>query len=217
MTMNLLKIDELVLRDHSYLDPSHECYYFLEYTSREGFNHSRTNDLIFNFKKKMTFKGHLSWRYKSMAIQEVSSLLRNALPGLIDINDVTMVPIPPSKTKANALYDDRMTQALRRAFPDADIREMLELIEDSDAAHEADVRPTIQELKDNCEVNKELADDSKDTIILFDDVITTGAHFVAYAGLILDEYPDKDIFGVFIARRHLPSPFADFMLEEIDE
>jgi hypothetical protein len=37
--------------------------------------------------------------------------------------------------------------------------------------------------------------------MLFDDVLTAGSHFKAYKEVIEAGFPDRDIFGVFIARR----------------
>ena len=48
-------------------------HYFGEYTARKGFNHSETNQLILNFKKKMDRRGLLEWRYKTAAIDTAGS------------------------------------------------------------------------------------------------------------------------------------------------
>jgi hypothetical protein len=46
-------------------------------------------------------------------------------------------------------------------------------------------------------------------VVLLDDVLTSGAHFVAARRLILSAYPHTCVAGLFIARRALPySPLA---------
>jgi predicted amidophosphoribosyltransferase len=41
---------------------------------------------------------------------------------------------------------------------------------------------------------------------LFDDVLTTGAHFVAASRVLRSAWLDATIFGVFIASRVFPEP-----------
>ena len=40
-----------------------------------------------------------------------------------------------------------------------------------------------------------------DSIGLFDDVITTGAHFKAAKSLLTERFGDVAIYGIFVARR----------------
>lgn len=37
-------------------------------------------------------------------------------------------------------------------------------------------------------------------IVLFDDVLTTGAHFRAYKDIILSHYPFCNVIGIFLAK-----------------
>ncbi|MGF7025055.1 putative amidophosphoribosyltransferase [Sphingobacterium sp. HSC-15S19] len=50
-------------------------------------------------------------------------------------------------------------------------------------------------------------------IILFDDVLTTGAHYCAARTKILEVLPYSNISGYFIARRLLPPTADDFKIE----
>ena len=45
-----------------------------------------------------------------------------------------------------------------------------------------------------------------DFIFIVDDVLTTGAHFVAAQSLLKRQFPETPIKGVFVARRVLPAP-----------
>jgi orotate phosphoribosyltransferase-like protein len=53
------------------------------------------------------------------------------------------------------------------------------------------------------------------SIILFDDVLTTGKHFKACERRLREIDPTIAIAGVFVARRALPRPIDD--LENLDE
>lgn len=47
-------------------------------------------------------------------------------------------------------------------------------------------------------------------IFLYDDMLTSGAHYVAASSKLSEFYPGVQVFGQFIARRRFPNPFADF-------
>jgi hypothetical protein len=200
----LLHIDELVIADHHFLTKNDDCYYFVEYTSKQGFNFSEGNNLISNLKKKVTYKGQAPWRYKQDAIQKVARLIKAQIFDKVNISNVTMVPVPPSKSKDHELYDDRMLQVLLLASDgiDADVRELILCAESMEAAHEQKVRrPTIAELQANMYLDEAAIPNLKDAIWLFDDVLTTGAHFIACKNLILEHNPDATVYGIFVARR----------------
>jgi len=44
-------------------------------------------------------------------------------------------------------------------------------------------------------------------IFLFDDLLTTGAHYIATTRKLRDIFPGVRIVGNFIARRCIPNPF----------
>jgi hypothetical protein len=122
----LTKIDDLVRPDHLYLTPDDECYFLGEYTARKGYAFSPANQLILNFKKSMDKRATAQWRYKEEAIGEAASAFRAALNEEW-LDSATLVPIPPSKSKNDALYDDRLVRMLRgiRADPQLDLRELV--------------------------------------------------------------------------------------------
>jgi hypothetical protein len=66
------------------------------------------------------------WRHKERAIDEAAAAFRAALSKeMLDLS--TLVPIPPSKSKNDVLYDDRLVRMLRgiRAKPELDVRELV--------------------------------------------------------------------------------------------
>lgn len=205
--LRLSKVDELIISDHSYLDSSDNCYFLREYIPRVGFSGGETNSLISNFKKSMDRKGRSEWSHKERAIKQLAKEFANALnPAWLKI--ATLVPIPPSKTKNNPLYDDRMTQVLRliggyRGL-DCDVRELIIQTVDMAAAHTTEERPHPGEIECNYLIDESIATPEPKTIGLFDDILTTGAHFRAAKNLLMNRFPTVPITGIFVARRIIP-------------
>ena len=82
-----------------------------------------------------------------------------------------------------------------------DIRELLLLSESTTAAHASSARPTIDALIANLDIDDAAAKPTPASIALIDDVITTGAHFVAAKRLLTIRFPGIPIRGFFVARR----------------
>jgi hypothetical protein len=198
----LTKIDDLTRPDHFYLSAEDVCYFLGEYTARKGFAFSATNRLIFNLKKTMDRRGRPEWPYKAAAIQTVAEALRVAL------NDkarqtLTFVPVPPSKAKMDPAYDDRILQVLHSVWPGqaVDVRELILQPQSSDAVHDRDDRPKPAELQARYVVERNLLRPKPQIIAVVDDLVTTGAHFVAIRNMLRREFPDTPIVGIFVVRR----------------
>ena len=196
------KVDDLTRGDHHYLTDGDSCYFIGEYTTSGGYEHSRTNDLILNFKKPLDRRGRPEWRYKGRAIRRAAEVFRIAL-GTSELNSVTFVPIPPSKMKADPLYDDRVTRMLNsiRPEPPLDIREIIVQTESVCASHEMDDRPGPDAIRAQYRIDEELVAPPPERIALVDDVLTTGAHFRASKLALAAHFPVTTIVGLFIARR----------------
>lgn len=109
---NLTEIDPLTRPDHYYLDPDDECYFLGEYTARQGYAYSATNDLILNLKKTPDRRGRPEWRHKERAIVVAARALKNAFMRSW-LRSATFVPIPPSKARNDPMYDDRMSRLIQ--------------------------------------------------------------------------------------------------------
>ncbi len=157
MPRHLTKVDALA-PDHWHLEGSDECYFLGEYTAGEGYQFSPTNQLIFNLKKSPDRRGRAEWHYKENAIQEVAKALRAAIKQEY-LDTITFMPIPPSKVKADPLYDDRMTRVLEaiRPEPPLDIRELIVQTASTQAAHESEHRPSPSEMEARYAVDVVLA------------------------------------------------------------
>ncbi|MBF4487747.1 hypothetical protein [Flavobacterium sp. CSZ] len=199
----LLLIDEMVIDDHHYLRLGVDrCFYYFEYTADKGFSYSKTNELILNFKKKLDRKGKVDFKYKGEAIKEIASLLSRLSQKSID--NSTFVPIPPSKSKTNTLYDDRVVQVLNLGLngKNADIRELVNQTTDTVECHVSGKRD-VRALEGILEINETLTDNVREFIVIVDDVLTTGCHYIAMKNVLLKRFPDAKIIGLFIARREI--------------
>lgn len=203
MAKRLTEVDDLIRLDHYYLDPGDRCYFLGEYTARGGYAYSDTNQLIFNFKKSPDRKGRPEWRYKGIAINTIGNQFRQNIKDEWLENVATLVPIPPSKTKSDPMYDDRlirMLQALGRGLS-VDIRELVLQRENMEPAHSAANRPTPEELAENYVIDESLVDPRPNLIAVFDDMLTSGCHFKAMQLVLQERFPGVPIVGFFAARR----------------
>lgn len=82
-----------------------------------------------------------------------------------------------------------------------DLRELVVMTENIEAAHLTEDRRSIRELTRRMKVKKKLLDPEPEGIIIFDDVLTTGAHFKAVEAFLRAELPETPIAGLFLARR----------------
>jgi len=214
-----LKIDDSNRGDHYYLSVDDVCYYVYEYTPGAGFT-GDGNQLIVNLKKKMDRKARPDWKYKGRAIRTCTAILS------ANINEQwlrvgTLVPVPPSKAQDDPMYDDRIAQVLRgiqRPFA-VDIRELVRQSQSTRASHESEGdRLSPDELEAVYSIDEaEVAVREPAKIAVVDDMLTTGAHFVAMKRVLSRRFPRASIVGIFITRRVLPRPdfpdVADLVFE----
>jgi hypothetical protein len=202
LASRLSTIDELTRPDHTFLSADDECYYLGEYTARVGYAYSRTNDLIQNLKKPMDRKGSPEWRWKIDSIETFARDLREAIKPEF-LRTATLIPVPPSKRKDDPLYDDRMLQILRllAGNDQLDIRELVTMKVSIEPAHLHSDRRSVDSLVDVLQVNTELLVPVPTKIAIFDDVLTTGAHYVAMKRVLRQQLAEVPICGIFLARR----------------
>lgn len=199
---NLTVIDPLTRPDHSYLDQSDECYFLGEYTARQGYAYSDTNNLIINLKKDMSRRGRPEWQYKVRAIQTAARALHTAIPDDW-LASATFVPIPPSKARGDPLHDDRMMRVLLSINPGSpvDCRDLIIQNQSTAAVHQSDDRLGPQKIRDLYTIDHDLINPPPGRIVICDDVLTTGAHFKAVKSVLSETFPDVPVVGCFIARR----------------
>lgn len=195
------KIDPLTLGDHYYLREGDDCFYYGEYTARRGYRYSDTNQLIHNLKKSVTQRAQPHYRHKGGAIERIAQALANQ----INHDPVTYVPVPPSKASTHPEYDDRMVKILSRCQqlkPNLDYRELVIQTETTEAAHTTTTRPRPQDLETIYAINPAAtATPLRRTVVILDDMLTTGCHFIAMRNVIQQAFPGQRVVGLFVARR----------------
>jgi len=205
----LQKIDSFTARDHSYLhplQPDYECYYFGEYTGgRVGYAYSDFNKLILNFKKKSNEQGTSAWAYKLGAIETVATWFSDLFSKADRIEEITFVPVPPSKTKNNSEYDDRMLQVLKRVEEKLkrrlDIRELIITCRDREPLHGSDNRLKPIQLKEYLRLNENCIEPEPQEVFLVDDILTNGTHYRAIKMILEEKFFGVKTKGLFIGRR----------------
>lgn len=210
---NLTQIDDLTRGDHWHLETTDSCFYFAEYTAHEGPSYSPCNNLITNFKHKTRFRSNAAvWGYKQSAITQVARAIASVTPPSA-LATMTFVPVPPSKAKTDPEYDSRCRDALDRisqfAGQTIDVRELVIQERTTRASHTNDVRLQPDELAELYQVDQTLIAPPPQTLVVFDDVLTTGSHFKAMQTVLKRVFPNAHIVGLFIARRRVPNPFED--------
>ena len=207
MALKLSEIDDLSRFDHQYLTPDDRCFFFGEYTPRLGYEGSKTNDLILNFKKPLDRKNKPQWKYKEETIERIAEVFKRSL-NVEKLQKVTLVPIPPSKVKGDPLYDDRMLRVLEKLGEKwnkrLDTRELILQRRSTPADHTTEFRQDLQDLIENYYIDEKLVNPRPERIILFDDILTTGKHFAAAKQVLEKQYPGIEILGVFVARNIRP-------------
>ena len=203
MCRRLRKIDELVLSQHYYLGSHDDCYYLMEYLPNQYPEDNNVTALIHNLKKYVSLKGQPEYRLKDRAINFVVKLFRSIFYADYLNGDVSLVPIPPSKDKTHAEYDDRMVQIIKGICEgsNADVSELIILTKNIGSSHRTVNRPPPSELKRVLTIDGTLCAREPSLILLFDDMIVTGTHFVACKQLLQERFPNARIVGVFITRR----------------
>lgn len=212
----LTGIDETNRDQHVFLQEGDRCLFFGEYFAGKGYQGGGTNQLMFNFKTLPSIARANPARrnYKESAIATVAMGLREVL-GRDQIERLTFVPVPPSKTPGHADYDDRLIRALTMACAgyNSDIRLLLRRSSSTESDHRTGDRLTPEVLHSLLELDSAAvaAKPLREAIVLFDDVITTGKSFKCCERRLREAIPATvPIIGLFVARRILRNPFDDF-------
>jgi hypothetical protein len=214
----LTKIDELTRGDHSFLEAADECVFYGEYTARRDWSHSATNKLVLNFKKPVSRRGKVEWRYKLEAIKLVADALSKNLANALD--RLTLVPVPTSKLTTDPEYDSRILDMLAMIAAPAngkvDVRELVRQTRGMMAMHDGGER-SPQTLESAYQVDEALIDPSPTWIGIVDDVLTTGCHFRAMSNTLKRRFPDARVTGIFIARRVPEAIDFDVLFDDQDK
>ena len=200
----LVKMEGAEKGEHAALLWIDECYYLLEFYPGKRYGFNSDNDLVKHLKRRVDRSGMMALKQKEGALRDIANLLRPALASLFDFGATTFVPVPPSKRRVDPFYDNRVAQLLRLACPaSADIRELIVCREEREPAHFNEVRPSAEMLLENYMLGEVGDGPVRERIVFFDDMVTSGNHFVACRQFLLTHFPGREVVGVFVARRAL--------------
>jgi predicted amidophosphoribosyltransferase len=201
---------------HYYLKPEHRCYFWGEYTAwdythGQNAEFSETNRLVADLKVPVDKQDGAEWERKLEAIEQVSRGFAGFWRWHDLANKALLVPMPPSKSAADHLHDDRMLRIVEGIIAKTNAplscKELLVSDGSLAASHQATTRPKLKDLVKSLSIDPtELPTTSPKMIFLFDDVLTTGAHFVACSTHIRRAFPQARIIGNFVARTRRPDP-----------
>jgi len=200
---------------HPYLNEYDKCYFIGEYTAGRDYTASDINQVIKNIKINPSVRTNnpTRWPYKERDIKKVASWFNSQLTQE-GVDKITFVPIPPSKSKTDPEYDDRMLQICWKmldGFSNAEVTELLTQEHSMVAAHEnPGHRPDPDTLIANYRTNWHPGYHPREIVMLVDDVITEGAHFATCRRVIEHHFPQSRVVGLFVARRVYPPPEDDF-------
>lgn len=203
------RVDRVARVDRTFITPDDQCFYYLQRDSL-GFSsgpRAKANSLIINFKKKpeVIKNDGLQAHYKQRAINFFASavldfFLCNAK--LLEGFEVLLVPIPTSKPRDDAGYDNRMDELCRMVGDSldwVDYTPILDARNDLGAAHEGNSPRDPEFIKQNMIFSGPISNFGIPKVVfLIDDVLTTGAHYAACRDMINNAYPDLPIFGLFL-------------------
>ena len=198
--MRQQRIDELNRRDHYYLDAQDQCYFFLEYSARQGRVFGATNELVCDLLRADGQPGFGPDVRKQRAIRRLAQVFKAALNGG-PLRTATFVPLPSARPRKHPAHDDRMHRVLRSIAEGLDIRDLIELAETRESGDFTGIRAGPDVLYANMRVVPALLEPAPTVILLVGDVLTTGASFVAARRRLTQALPFAPVYGLFAARK----------------
>jgi hypothetical protein len=205
-------IDEAVRKEYYFIEPHDTCLYVWERMShlwREGerldYSQYPVNGLISNLQIPASCKASHAKRYywKEKAIKYAAFALGKLIPDILRQEGVVFVAIPPSKIETDPDYDPRIIDTLRAVRPRLpDIRPLVVLSGEGFDSKQKGLKPADR--AQYYAVDEDLADPEPQTIVLFDDVLTTGCHFKAMELVLKERFPEVETLGLFLARTVRP-------------
>lgn len=217
MRQKLKQVGPSEREEHFHLKPEHRCYYWGDYTSwhftrGQNADFSETNRLIADLKIEPGLRDcHEKWSRKSTAVDQVSDAFSRFWRWHELATKALLVPMPTSRGASDPLRDDRMDRIVEgiRMRSAAPLSCASLLVSDGSlqASHSTSTRPKLHRLLASIKLDRAaLPQQTPEMIFLFDDVLTTGAHFVACLTRVQEAFPKARVVGTFVARTTRPDP-----------
>lgn len=180
------------------------CFYYLVHTN-EGFE-VESNQEIINFKIKLEdiekSPGRKYWKERSIdnLSLALACWLNDNSNAISRWGNVALVPMPTSRPGDHEYYDSRLVRLCENASKMnglVRVENILDSKKELVPAHEGGPRD-LPTLKGNLVVRS--PSKPLKTVILVDDLMTSGNHYAACYEALKACFPDTDIIGLFLAR-----------------
>ena len=184
---------------HHHIKATDYCLCKREYVSGYGYKGGPTNQLILNFKKPPLKQKTFEWKYRKQAVirfkKEIESLFKPDLK-------ISITAIPSSKHRSDPKYDRRfedLFQELLKSRPSLKVEWPIEVIKTLPSSHQ-EGRRDPEPIKRNYTWKGFSQKSPPKRLCVFDDVLTTGAHFRAVSDFLRENDYEGQIIGVFWSR-----------------
>lgn len=192
---------ELILSENEipnrlWLRPGDRVHFLLEYQAGAGWSASDANQYITNLKISPAElrKNPSRQVYKERAVEEAAQVIRQISR---KHGHLLFVPVPPSKPIGHAEHDDRLV----RILDNANVWRAPTLItcsKERTASHHSTSRRDPGSLAEAWDFQRYDIPEHA-TLVIFDDVITSGATFRAAHTHLRMTYPKNIVVGLFLA------------------
>jgi hypothetical protein len=153
-------------------------YYLLEYVSGGSYQQYPSNSRILNFKIPVKFRHEQRWQYKCETVQYFAERIMECIN--FPQSDTILIPMPTSKPRNDSEFDSRLDDVVKLVHMKTGQRIGFNLnaIHSSQAFHNSGSSRYVADIGGN--INFTPFDQPVPAkVILIDDVVTTGAHFMA--------------------------------------
>jgi len=183
-------------------------YYVLEYVARGSYQQYPDNSRILNFKMSPEHRNGSRWRYKQDAIKYFADRIMDGFN--LPIAEAVFVPMPTSKPRSSPKFDSRLEDVLQIVHEKTGQRigRNLGTIQAMESFHHSDSPRRVDEIALNIDFTP-FDTPIPSMVVLIDDVVTTGAHFLACSNIIKRHHADIYIVGLFFAKTIWPMSYDD--------